>query len=200
MRAFCCCTACTVVIDAENIDQSWSTDASRGRECRHWTRSPRKSSGSARHSRVGAQREKLTGQLGELAATERVLARYSKGTPAKKTASAKTPTTTTKAVFSGFGYSPLLVGLIPDGGVDLAISQGITTVHSGSVERQGQPAGAVDGNDPDPPAKAPRGKRRNRLLTQSCWRPLLKATDRLLRLCCREIAYLRRRLEVASRT
>jgi hypothetical protein len=48
-------------------------------------------------ARVDTQREKLTGQLGELAATERVLARYSKGTPAKKTASAKTSTTTTKA-------------------------------------------------------------------------------------------------------
>ena len=48
-------------------------------------------------ARVDAQREKLTGQLGELAATERVLARYSKGTPAKKTASARTPTTATKA-------------------------------------------------------------------------------------------------------
>jgi hypothetical protein len=44
-------------------------------------------------ARVGAQREKLTGQLGELEAAERVLARYSKGTPARKTASAKTPTT-----------------------------------------------------------------------------------------------------------
>jgi hypothetical protein len=48
-------------------------------------------------ARVDAQREKLTGQLGELEATERVLARYSKGTPAKKTASARTPTTATKA-------------------------------------------------------------------------------------------------------
>ena len=42
-------------------------------------------------ARVDAQREKLTGQLGELEAAERVLARYSKGTPARKTASAKTP-------------------------------------------------------------------------------------------------------------
>ena len=33
-----------------------------------------------------------TGQLSELEATERVLARYSKGTRARKTASAKTPT------------------------------------------------------------------------------------------------------------
>jgi len=48
-------------------------------------------------ARVDEQREKLTGQLGELAATERVLARYSKGAPAKKTASARTPTTATKA-------------------------------------------------------------------------------------------------------
>src|SRR5207248_6263809 len=47
-------------------------------------------------ARVDAQREKLTGQLGELEAAERVLARYNKGTPARKTASAKTPTTETK--------------------------------------------------------------------------------------------------------
>jgi hypothetical protein len=48
-------------------------------------------------TRVDAQREKLTGQLGELEAAERVLARYSKGTPARKTVSSKTPTTATKA-------------------------------------------------------------------------------------------------------
>src|SRR5438270_7553639 len=48
-------------------------------------------------ARVDAQREELSGQLGELEAAERVLARYSKGTPARKTASAKTPTTATKA-------------------------------------------------------------------------------------------------------
>jgi hypothetical protein len=48
-------------------------------------------------ARVEAQREKLTGQLGELEAAERVLARYSKGTPARKTASVKTPPTATKA-------------------------------------------------------------------------------------------------------
>ena len=48
-------------------------------------------------ARVDEQREKLTNQLGELDATERVLARYSKGRPARKTAAAKTPTTATKA-------------------------------------------------------------------------------------------------------
>ena len=46
---------------------------------------------------VDAQREKLTGQLNELEAAEPVLARYSKGAPAGKTAAAKTPTTATKA-------------------------------------------------------------------------------------------------------
>jgi len=43
-------------------------------------------------ARVDAQREKLAGQLSELEATERVLARYSKETPAKRTASGKTST------------------------------------------------------------------------------------------------------------
>jgi hypothetical protein len=48
-------------------------------------------------ARVDAQREKLIGQLGELEAAERVLARYSKGTGPRKTASANTPTKSTKA-------------------------------------------------------------------------------------------------------
>jgi hypothetical protein len=47
-------------------------------------------------ARVDAQRERLTSQLSELEATERVLARYSKGT-ARRTASAKTRTTATQA-------------------------------------------------------------------------------------------------------
>jgi hypothetical protein len=49
-------------------------------------------------ARADAQREKLTGQLSELEATERVLARYSKGRQTKKATAAKTPTATTKAV------------------------------------------------------------------------------------------------------
>jgi hypothetical protein len=48
-------------------------------------------------ARVEAQREKLAGQLVELEATERVLARYSKGSVARKTASARTPMTATNA-------------------------------------------------------------------------------------------------------
>src|SRR5215471_19164586 len=48
-------------------------------------------------ARVDAQRDKLTSQLSELEATERVLARYTKGTRAEKIAAAKTPATATKA-------------------------------------------------------------------------------------------------------
>ena len=48
-------------------------------------------------ARVDAQRDKLTSQLSELEATERVLTRYSKGMQPRRTASAKTPTTATKA-------------------------------------------------------------------------------------------------------
>jgi hypothetical protein len=48
-------------------------------------------------ARVDAQRDELAGQLGELEATERVLARYSKGPRARKTASARTPITAPNA-------------------------------------------------------------------------------------------------------
>jgi hypothetical protein len=48
-------------------------------------------------ARADAQREKLTSQLSELEASERVLARYSKGTQARKTASANTPAAAAKA-------------------------------------------------------------------------------------------------------
>ena len=44
-------------------------------------------------ARVDAQREKLTSQLGELEATERVLARYGRGTRARRPAAGDAPTT-----------------------------------------------------------------------------------------------------------
>jgi hypothetical protein len=47
-------------------------------------------------ARVDAQREKLSGQLSELEATERVLARYSKGTQAKRATSRRTATAATR--------------------------------------------------------------------------------------------------------
>ena len=43
-------------------------------------------------ARVDAQREKLAGQLAELKATERVLARYSKGSGVRRAAAARAPT------------------------------------------------------------------------------------------------------------
>src|ERR1700686_3270161 len=52
-------------------------------------------------ARIDAQRQKLAGQLGELEATERVLARYSTGT--KRTVSAKSPSSPTKAVAPAHG-------------------------------------------------------------------------------------------------
>ena len=48
---------------------------------------------SSSFARIDAQRQQLAGQLGELEATERVLARYSKGVRARKMASARTPIT-----------------------------------------------------------------------------------------------------------
>jgi len=48
-------------------------------------------------ARVDAQRDKLAGQLSELEATERVLARYNKGAQAKRTVSRKASTTAMKA-------------------------------------------------------------------------------------------------------
>ena len=47
-------------------------------------------------ARLDAQREKLIGQLGELEAAERVLARYSMGTGPRRRVSAKAPATPTK--------------------------------------------------------------------------------------------------------
>ena len=47
-------------------------------------------------ARVDTQREKLVSELDELEATERVLARYGRGTPARRRAAANTPTTATK--------------------------------------------------------------------------------------------------------
>jgi hypothetical protein len=46
-------------------------------------------------ARVDAQRERLAGQLSELEATERVLARYSKGVPTRRTGSGKASSTAT---------------------------------------------------------------------------------------------------------
>ena len=88
MRAFYCCIACIVVIDAEKVDRSWSTFTLSRRQrmsiLDEITKEKQRVSDAL--GRFDVQREKLTSQLNELEATERVLARYSKGTQARKTA------------------------------------------------------------------------------------------------------------------
>ena len=68
-------------------------------------------------TRVAAQREKLVGQLSELEAAERVLARYSKGTQAKRMASANAPAMATHAAAPALqrGGRPITTA-IPAGG------------------------------------------------------------------------------------
>jgi len=56
-------------------------------------------------ARADAQREKLIGQLGELEAAERVLARYSKGTGPRKRAAARATATKTTAPAQSRGRS-----------------------------------------------------------------------------------------------
>jgi DNA repair exonuclease SbcCD ATPase subunit len=62
-------------------------------------------------ARVDMQREKLASQLGELEATERVLARYSKGTQVKKTASAGRPTTARKVAAPARRHEPTTLAI-----------------------------------------------------------------------------------------
>ena len=68
-------------------------------------------------ARIDAQREKLAGQLSELEATERVLARYSKVPRARTTASARTPIAATRPAASArSGKSPRTTAAKPAGG------------------------------------------------------------------------------------
>ena len=67
-------------------------------------------------SRVDAQRERLVSQPRELAAAERVLARYTKGPQARKTSSGKMPTrVTVSAVPARRRGRPRTTTGIPDG-------------------------------------------------------------------------------------
>ncbi len=89
-------------------------------------------------ARVEAQREKLTGQLGELEAAERVLARYSKGTPAGKTASAKTPTTATKPVTAPRPRRPRTGAEEPTGGkrTSSTLSDQVLALANGKTQQE----------------------------------------------------------------
>jgi hypothetical protein len=80
---------CIVVIEAEKIDLSGSTNTlpRRYRMSTLDEITKEKQRISEALARVDMQREKLASQLGELEATERVLARYSKGRVKKTTSS-----------------------------------------------------------------------------------------------------------------
>jgi hypothetical protein len=87
------------VVDAEELDQSWST-YTLPRRYRMSTLdeiTKEKQRVSEALARVDAQREKLASQLSELEATERVLARYSQGPRSRRIAPAQAPTAATNA-------------------------------------------------------------------------------------------------------
>jgi hypothetical protein len=90
---------CIVVINAENIDQFWSTYALSQRyrmsTLDEITREKQRVGEAL--ARVDAQREQLVGRLRELEATERVLARYTKGLQGRMRSSVKMPTVTSAA-------------------------------------------------------------------------------------------------------
>jgi hypothetical protein len=90
-------------------------------------------------ARVDTQREKLTGQLGELEAAERVLARYSKGTGPRKTASDNTPTTSTKAATPTRSRErPLARAVNPVGGKrsSLSLSDQVLALATGKTQKE----------------------------------------------------------------
>src|SRR5215469_2219434 len=94
MRAFYCCNLCVIVIDAKEIDRSWSTHALSRRyrmsALDEITKEKQRISGAL--ARIDAQREKLATHLSELDAAERGLARYTTGAQARKTFPAKAQT------------------------------------------------------------------------------------------------------------
>jgi hypothetical protein len=133
-------------------------------------------------SRVDAQREKLAGELAELEATERVLARYSKGSGVRRTALARTPTsprnpasaaragrgarsTTTKA--GGKRSSPSLndqVLALADGKTQPEIAaacKGARPNHVGAAIARHKRAGRIEERDGRLYARQPTGTERN---------------------------------------
>ena len=91
-------------------------------------------------ARVDAQREKLAGQLGELEATERVLARYSKGVRARKMASASTPIAATKAAAPArSGGRPRTTAAKPAGDrrSSPSLSDQVLALASGKTQQEG---------------------------------------------------------------
>jgi hypothetical protein len=100
-------------------------------------------------ARVDAQREKLTGQLSELEAAERVLARYSKGTPSRNTASANTSTTATKAAAATRPRRPRTRAAEPAGSKDTSSTLGDQVLALANGKTQHEIAAACKGARPN---------------------------------------------------
>src|SRR5215467_9580943 len=100
-------------------------------------------------ARVDEQRTKLSSQLAELEATERVLARYSKGTPAKKTASAKTPTMATAAASARSRGRPRTTATKPASGKRTASILGEQVLALANGKTQQEIAAACQGARPN---------------------------------------------------
>jgi hypothetical protein len=90
-------------------------------------------------ARLVAQREKLAGQLSELEATERVLARYSKGPRARTRASARTPIAATEPAASArSGKPPRATAAKPAGGKrgSPSLSDQVLALASGKTQQE----------------------------------------------------------------
>jgi hypothetical protein len=89
-------------------------------------------------ARVDAQREKLAGELGELEATERVLARYSNGPRARKTAASRTIAATKSAAPARSGGRPRTTAAKPAGGKrsSLSLSDQVLALASGKTQQE----------------------------------------------------------------
>jgi len=99
-------------------------------------------------ARVDAQREKLIGQLGELGAAERVLARYSKGTGPRRRASAKAPATPAKATAQSRGRTRTRAAR-PAGGKRAASSLGDQVLALATGKTQQEITAACKGARPN---------------------------------------------------
>ena len=101
-------------------------------------------------ARLDAQREKLIGQLGELEAAERVLARYGKGTRLTKMASATTPTTPRKTTAAAQSRGrPRGRGAKPAGGKRSSLSLGDQVLALATGKTQQEITAACKGARPN---------------------------------------------------
>jgi hypothetical protein len=96
-------------------------------------------------ARVDAQREKLASQLGELEATERVLARYSKGSSTRRTGSAKASSTTGAAAPARSRGRPRSMAAKPTAGRGTSSSLGDQILALANGRTQQEIAAACEG-------------------------------------------------------